>query len=91
MAIKDLILRSFLEARLSQPEAETYCLHTTLLLDKRKLDDLSTALQLSTQAVLLNPSSPLFWDLYWEVCINRFEPAVVSAEMLALMKTSVPQ
>jgi hypothetical protein len=59
------------------------------LLQKRQPENLSTALQLSAKAVLLDPSFAPFWDLYWEVCVNRFKPAVVSAEMLTLMQASI--
>jgi hypothetical protein len=90
MATEDPNLGSFLEEQLCQREAKTAYFHTTTLLKKRQPDNLSTALQLSTRAVLLNPGFPPFWDLYWEVCINRFKPAVVSAEMLTLMQASIP-
>ena len=90
LALEDPSLGSFLEQQLCQREAKTAYFHTTTLLKNRQSPNLATAMQLSTRAVLLDPDSAPFWDLYWEVCINRFKPAVISAEMLALMKSSIP-
>jgi hypothetical protein len=90
-AVEDSHLGSFLEEQLCQREAKTAYFHATTLLQKRQPDNLSTALQLSAKAVLLDPSFAPFWDLYWEVCVNRFKPAVISAEMLALMQLSIPE
>jgi hypothetical protein len=90
-AIEDSHLGSFLEEQLCQREAKTAYFHTITLLQKRQPENLSTALQLSAKAVLLDPSFAPFWDLYWEVSVNRFKPAVISAEMLALMQLSIPQ
>lgn len=89
-AIEDSHLGSFLEEQLCQREAKAAYFYTTTLLKKRQSDNLSTAFQLSAKAVLLDPSFAPFWDLYWEVCINRFKLALVSAEMLTLMQASIP-
>ena len=89
-AIEDSHLGSFLEEQLCQREAKTAYFHATTLLKNRQPDNLSTAFHLSVKAVLLEPSFAPFWGLYWEVCINRFKPAVVSAEMLNLMQASIP-
>lgn len=79
-----------MDEQLCQREAKTAYFHTTTLLKKGQPENLSTALQLSVKAGLLDPSFAPFWGLYWEVCINRFKPVVVSAEMLTLMQASIP-